>query len=152
MDQIQLEPEDLRWVTFYALIRTCFFKVLLPLSGSLKPTTLPVDHDPSLQAAPAIEEEATRYADLLNLQNLPSPWKDIHPSPAREWRDVTGEFFDCVKELQLGELIHDNMFGLFDAMSAIEMMDPKMDAGMCCNKEATPLTFQTAVEVGGFGV
>lgn len=26
------------------------------------------------------------------------------------------------------------MFGLFEAMSAIEMMDPKMDAGMKCNR------------------
>ena len=25
-------------------------------------------------------------------------------------------------------------FGLFEAMSAIEMMDPKMDAGMMCNQ------------------
>jgi N-alpha-acetyltransferase 35, NatC auxiliary subunit len=34
-------------------------------------------------------------------------------------------------------------------MSAIEMMDPKMDAGMLCNKSAkTPLTFQEAVETG----
>ncbi|XP_001658127.2 N-alpha-acetyltransferase 35, NatC auxiliary subunit isoform X2 [Aedes aegypti] len=66
----------------------------------------------------------------------------------REWKEITTEFFGCVKELKLGELIHDNMFGLFDAMSAIEMMDPKMDAGMCCNKEATPLNFQTAVESG----
>lgn len=32
-------------------------------------------------------------------------------------------------------------------MSAIEMMDPKMDAGMCCNKNSEPpLTFETAVE------
>lgn len=144
MDQTQVEPEDLRWVAFYALISTCF-KVRFPLSDSLKPSTLPDDLDPSLAAVPAIEEVATRYADLENLQGVPS-WSDVRPSPVREWRDVTGEFFDCVKELQLGELIHDNMFGLFDAMSAIEMMDPKMDAGMCCNKEATPLTFQTAVE------
>ncbi|XP_058830798.1 N-alpha-acetyltransferase 35, NatC auxiliary subunit isoform X3 [Topomyia yanbarensis] len=70
-------------------------------------------------------------------------------SPAfRQWKDISTEFFSCVKELKLGELIHDNMFGLFDAMSAIEMMDPKMDAGMCCNKETTPLNFQTAVESG----
>ncbi|XP_055607947.1 N-alpha-acetyltransferase 35, NatC auxiliary subunit-like [Uranotaenia lowii] len=73
------------------------------------------------------------------------PGAFIEPMP-QEWTEITTEFFDCVKELQLGELIHDNMFGLFEAMSAIEMMDPKMDAGMCCNKEATPLTFQTAVE------
>ncbi|XP_058458590.1 N-alpha-acetyltransferase 35, NatC auxiliary subunit isoform X2 [Malaya genurostris] len=67
---------------------------------------------------------------------------------SRQWKQITSDFFGCVKELKLGELIHDNMFGLFDAMSAIEMMDPKMDAGMCCNKETTPLNFQTAVEAG----
>lgn len=39
-------------------------------------------------------------------------------------------------------------FGLFEAMSAIEMMDPKMDAGMCCNKKTVPLTFETAVASG----
>ncbi len=34
-------------------------------------------------------------------------------------------------------------------MSAIEMMDPKMDAGMVCNKSAkSPLTFQDAVNTG----
>lgn len=51
-------------------------------------------------------------------------------------------------DLALGELVHHEIFGLFEAMSAIEMMDPKMDAGMCCNKNtATPLTFETAVSV-----
>lgn len=34
-------------------------------------------------------------------------------------------------------------------MTALEMMDPKMDAGMRCNKNKTPpLTFETAVESG----
>ena len=32
--------------------------------------------------------------------------------------------------MELGELAHDDLFGLFEAMSAIEMMYPKMDAGM----------------------
>lgn len=52
-------------------------------------------------------------------------------------------------ELQLGELVHhQKLFGLFEAMSAIEMMDPKMDAGMTCNKDpAGPLTFDIAVSV-----
>ena len=43
--------------------------------------------------------------------------------------------------------MHHELFGLFEAMSAIEMMDSRMDAGMCCNKEKTPLTFETAVQV-----
>uniref|UniRef100_A0A182RW00 Protein MAK10 homolog n=2 Tax=Anopheles funestus TaxID=62324 RepID=A0A182RW00_ANOFN len=65
-----------------------------------------------------------------------------------DWNDITKEFFNCVKQLKMGELVHDSTFGLLDAMSAIEMMDPKMDAGMSCNREATPLTFDTAVETG----
>lgn len=64
------------------------------------------------------------------------------------WNDITDEFFGAVKDLKLGELVHHEIFGLFEAMSAIEMMDPKMDAGMCCNKNTdTPLTFETALSV-----
>ena len=37
------------------------------------------------------------------------------------WKDVTTEFFEASKDLQLGELLHDETFGLFEAMSAIEM-------------------------------
>lgn len=92
--------------------------------------------------------------------------------PFYKWTEITGEFFESIKELQLvnyqiffdffgilkfllhlyyiftkGELMHHEFFGLFEAMSAIEMMDSRMDAGMCCNKEKTPLTFDTAVQV-----
>lgn len=39
-------------------------------------------------------------------------------------------------------------FGLFEAMSAIEMMDPKMDAGMMCNQAKHPvLNLEQAIEV-----
>lgn len=45
--------------------------------------------------------------------------------------------------------MHDELFGLFEAMSAIEMMDPKMDAGMLCNRgNNKPVTFQQAVDSG----
>jgi len=58
---------------------------------------------------------------------------------------------NIIKELQLGELLHDDMFGLLEAMSAIEMMDPKMDAGMVCNRGSKKaLTFEQAVEVCNF--
>ena len=56
-------------------------------------------------------------------------------SPADySWKEVTNIFRDSADELVLGELLHDANFGLFEAMSAIEMMDPKMDAGMLCNQ------------------
>lgn len=39
-------------------------------------------------------------------------------------------------------------FGLFEAMSAIEMMDPKMDAGMVCNQaQRTVFNLPKAIEV-----
>ena len=44
-----------------------------------------------------------------------------------EWTDVTNEFTSATKELDHGELIHGRMFNLFDAMSAIELMDSQMD-------------------------
>lgn len=50
-------------------------------------------------------------------------------------------------DLELGELLHDESFGLFEAMSAIEMMDPKMDAGMLCNRGKKVLNFDQAVQV-----
>ncbi len=50
------------------------------------------------------------------------------------WKEVTNVFQDSAHELVLGELLHDGNFGLFEAMSAIEMMDPKMGAGMLCNQ------------------
>ena len=42
-------------------------------------------------------------------------------------------------------------FGLFEAMSAIEMMDPKMDAGMMCNRGSKKvLNFDQALKVCNF--
>jgi hypothetical protein len=35
-----------------------------------------------------------------------------------------------IAELEVGQLVHLESFTLFDAMSAIEIMDPKMDTGM----------------------
>ena len=56
-----------------------------------------------------------------------------------------------IVDLSLGELVHDESFGLFEAMSAIEMMDPKMDAGMMTSGGSCrrpPLTYATA-QAGG---
>ncbi|XP_042909668.1 N-alpha-acetyltransferase 35, NatC auxiliary subunit isoform X2 [Parasteatoda tepidariorum] len=65
------------------------------------------------------------------------------------WINVTEEFFKATEELELGELLHDDMFGLFEAMSAIEMMDPKMDAGMMCNRGSKKvLNFDQALKAG----
>lgn len=45
-------------------------------------------------------------------------------------------------------MLHDDLFGLFEAMSAIEMMDPKMDAGMLYNRAPKQIiSFDQAVQV-----
>ena len=92
------------------------------------------------------------------------------PEVVYTWSDITQDFQLSVKgnyldefkkncililcclmeDLKLGELAHDDLFGLFEAMSAIEMMDPKMDAGM---NQISPgskkvLNFDQAVEAG----
>ncbi len=68
-----------------------------------------------------------------------------------DWKPVTKEFMEACKDLELGELLHDETFGLFEAMSAIEMMDPKMDAGMPRvgqMKRRKPTNFAEAVKAG----
>lgn len=54
----------------------------------------------------------------------------ILPVPAQdEWEDVTQLFRSARDEMEVGELIHLDYFSLHSAMSAIELMDPKMDIG-----------------------
>ncbi|XP_064620991.1 N-alpha-acetyltransferase 35, NatC auxiliary subunit-like [Lineus longissimus] len=75
--------------------------------------------------------------------------KSSTESSKHDWHDVTQEFIEASRELGLGELLHDASFGLFEAMSAIEMMDPKMDAGMMCNQtKRKVLNFEKSVQSG----
>ena len=46
------------------------------------------------------------------------------------WTDVTGRFADLCHHLPIGEVVRDRDFTLFEAMTALELMDPKMDGGM----------------------
>ncbi|XP_031261358.1 N-alpha-acetyltransferase 35, NatC auxiliary subunit isoform X2 [Pistacia vera] len=46
------------------------------------------------------------------------------------WADVSPLLDAACRELRDGELIHGDNFNLFAAMSALEIMDPKMDSGM----------------------
>lgn len=69
--------------------------------------------------------------------------------PLYNWCDITTEFQEAASQLALGELLHDSSFGLFEAMSAIEMMDPKMDAGMLCNQiQRKVYNLEQAVQAG----
>eukprot|EP00939_MAST-03C_sp_MAST-3C-sp1_P005026 g5026.t1 len=89
-----------------------------------------------------------------------------HPDAAKEdnkeWVDGTKLLKEASAEMNLGEMILDKDFTLFDAMSALELMDPKMDSGMrredlsefttvdeliSAGKLPTRLTFQEATGV-----
>ncbi|CAG8984186.1 hypothetical protein HYALB_00004169 [Hymenoscyphus albidus] len=43
--------------------------------------------------------------------------------------DITGQFSHAAQQLELGELIKDPFFTLFESVGALEIMDPKMDSG-----------------------
>ncbi|KAI4730863.1 Mak10-domain-containing protein [Aureobasidium sp. EXF-10728] len=44
--------------------------------------------------------------------------------------DITREFSDASAELRQGQLVKDDFFTLFEAVGALEIMDPKMDSGL----------------------
>ena len=46
------------------------------------------------------------------------------------WTDTTSRFADLCRHLPLGEVVREKDFTLFEAMTALELMDPKMDGGM----------------------
>lgn len=64
-----------------------------------------------------------------------------------EWQDVTELMSAAAKELKVGQLVHEEDFKLFDSMSALELMDPKMDSGMLVNG-VPPLSISARLESG----
>eukprot|EP00288_Rhodomonas_lens_P006601 CAMPEP_0177722806 /NCGR_PEP_ID=MMETSP0484_2-20121128/17876_1 /TAXON_ID=354590 /ORGANISM="Rhodomonas lens, Strain RHODO" /LENGTH=197 /DNA_ID=CAMNT_0019235201 /DNA_START=84 /DNA_END=674 /DNA_ORIENTATION=- len=46
------------------------------------------------------------------------------------WMDLTEVLREAAKDLGEGQMLHAESFNLGDSMSALEMMDPKMDAGL----------------------
>ncbi|CEP10292.1 hypothetical protein [Parasitella parasitica] len=47
-----------------------------------------------------------------------------------QWKDITSFLDEATSDFEVGQLVHLQSFTLFDAMSAIEIMDPRMDTGM----------------------
>uniref|UniRef100_A0ACD5ZFF1 Uncharacterized protein n=1 Tax=Avena sativa TaxID=4498 RepID=A0ACD5ZFF1_AVESA len=61
----------------------------------------------------------------------PPPPPSIRPSSDQcVWADASQLVAAACADLQDGELVHGENFSLFAAMSALEIMDPKMDSGM----------------------
>ncbi|KAJ3175953.1 N-alpha-acetyltransferase 35 NatC auxiliary subunit [Geranomyces variabilis] len=63
--------------------------------------------------------------------HVDEPWDEAPQEPPEPpWEDVTVFLRDATDELEIGQLVSVENFTLWEGMCAIEMMDPKMDAGM----------------------
>lgn len=73
-----------------------------------------------------------------------------HPLPPKvDWVPVTTKFTELVSHLKPGELVQEADFSLFDAMSAIELMDCKMDAALQWRTfREYPRTLEEAIKKG----
>jgi hypothetical protein len=52
------------------------------------------------------------------------------PTHESGWENIDGLLDNAVKEMALGQMVHKEDFSLYQSMSAVELMDPKMDHGM----------------------
>ncbi|KAI8822605.1 Mak10 subunit, NatC N-terminal acetyltransferase-domain-containing protein [Fimicolochytrium jonesii] len=77
-----------------------------------------------------IEEGAVASAPALGEAEHFDVPPSHHWESQNSWTDVTEFFLEATDELDVGHLLHPEGFTLWDSMSAIEMMDPKMDPGM----------------------
>ncbi|KAK8655004.1 hypothetical protein V6N13_107596 [Hibiscus sabdariffa] len=71
----------------------------------------------------AVSEEASMDGHPPNLASIPA-------SDSTIWADACPLLHAACTGLRDGELIHGDNFNLFAAMSALEIMDPKMDSGI----------------------
>ncbi|KAI0484617.1 Mak10-domain-containing protein [Xylariaceae sp. FL0804] len=73
----------------------------------------------------------------------------MHPSehPGVRATDITDRFAAAVKILKPGELVKDEHFTLFESVSALEIMDPKMDSGVLAEGESLDEEYDVSQEL-----
>nr|XP_027072791.1 N-alpha-acetyltransferase 35, NatC auxiliary subunit-like isoform X2 [Coffea arabica] len=97
-----------------------------------------------------------KFADNIDAQVPSNP--SIPSGDQTVWADVSPLLQLASQDLHDGELIHGENFNLFAAMSALEIMDPKMDSGIvstyCSVDEAiekgaapVPLSFNSTIDI-----
>ena len=75
--------------------------------------------------------------------------KEEEEEAVTEWVDITDSFIEAASLLSPGELVKGWGFSLLDAMSAVELLDPKMDASMhCVSFRRYPRSVAEAAEKG----
>ncbi|CAO3658996.1 unnamed protein product [Umbelopsis vinacea] len=101
--------------------------------------------------------QTNQIREAISKLAIDRPEKEVY-NPYREqdyltpqWKDITTLLNNATNDLEVGQLVHLQSFTLFDAMSAIEIMDPKMDTGMILEgdkkKPFDPLKSLTAEQV-----
>lgn len=60
----------------------------------------------------------------------------------RSVKDISTDFRSAASGLNTGQLVKDPYFTLFEAVGALEIMDPKMDSGLLEEGEIPGLDFQ----------
>ena len=61
------------------------------------------------------------------------------------WLDITATLDRTAAALSVGQMVHGQSFSLLSAMSALEIMDPKMDAGMITDAVTVEKAIDTAL-------
>ncbi|KAF2478792.1 Mak10 subunit, NatC N-terminal acetyltransferase-domain-containing protein [Neohortaea acidophila] len=80
---------------------------------------------PSTTAA----SETDKHAGLGHANAITRLQQEAMAFRRRTLRNITTDFTVAAKQLQPGELVKDEFFTLFEAVGALEIMDPKMDSG-----------------------
>jgi len=83
------------------------------------------------------EEGAPNASDFYWPAPEAMPMGDTPPGKDEEWVDITSLCDLAVSGMKVGEMVESSTFRLYDAMSAIEIMDPKMDTGFRSNEDMT---------------
>ncbi|EER01111.1 hypothetical protein Pmar_PMAR002565, partial [Perkinsus marinus ATCC 50983] len=61
-----------------------------------------------------------------------------------DWTDITEPITEACSSMGLGQLVHGEDYSPFEAMSAIELMQPKMDVGL-----QTPANLEKVIDTIG---
>ena len=92
------------------------------------------------QDAQDAQDDEAGEAHGLNYWPAPDNFMSMNDGNAgedEEWVDITSLCELAVSGMNLGEMIESSNFRLLDAMSAIEIMDPKMDTGYKSHEDMT---------------
>jgi len=105
---------------------------------------------PPRYTAPRVDRPAMESAlALLSLSGDGLLDEELDGLPM-QWRDALASIDAAADAMKLGDLLHGQCFSMHDAMSALEMMDPQMDAGMATADQPPPPPPPAALELTEF--